>query len=133
MGTRSLTYVVENGKRIVCMYRQYDGYPSGHGKELYEFLQPITIVNGLGGDSQNVANGAGCLAAQMVAHFKNGPGGIYLKSVTPGDCWQDYEYYVNVNDNDNAISVSVKQSRARKFLFEGDVQQFGEWCTSTEY
>ena len=42
MGTRSLTFVKEqNGRKVstyVCMYRQYDGYPSGHGLELAEFL-----------------------------------------------------------------------------------------------
>ena len=31
MGTRSLTYVYENEAPIICMYRQFDGYPSGHG------------------------------------------------------------------------------------------------------
>ena len=70
MGTRSLTYVyTETYKRtkpkpIVCMYRQYDGYLSGHGLELAEFLEPITLVNGLGQNKQRVANGMGCLAAQ---------------------------------------------------------------------
>ena len=43
MGTRSLTRfieVVENKKNpITCIYRQYDGYPSGHGKELDFFCQ----------------------------------------------------------------------------------------------
>jgi len=37
MGTRSLTYVYDNKEPLVCMYRQFDGYPSGHGKELAEF------------------------------------------------------------------------------------------------
>ena len=38
MGTRSLTFVYEGEKPIVNMYRQFDGYPSGHGAELAEFL-----------------------------------------------------------------------------------------------
>lgn len=49
MGTRSLTFVYdEDGEKIVNMYRQMDGYPSGHGLELAEFLEPITMVNGIG-------------------------------------------------------------------------------------
>ena len=33
MGTRSLTFVYdEYGEKIINMYRQYDGYPSGHGR-----------------------------------------------------------------------------------------------------
>ena len=47
MGTRSLTRVFEKwedtkGKEkrqaIMCMYRQYDGYISGHGHELAQFI-----------------------------------------------------------------------------------------------
>jgi hypothetical protein len=51
MGTRSLTYVYggdRETKPLVCMYRQFDGYPSGHGQELIDFLKPIRLVNGLG-------------------------------------------------------------------------------------
>jgi hypothetical protein len=38
MGTRSLTFVYEENKPVVNMYRQYDGYIEGHGRELAEFL-----------------------------------------------------------------------------------------------
>ena len=42
MGTRSLTFVYEKygqvQKPVVNMYRQFDGYPTGHGAELAEFL-----------------------------------------------------------------------------------------------
>ena len=110
MGTRSLTYVYDNNEPIVCMYRQFDGYPSGHGKELAEFLKPIEIVNGLrpGGDENKIANGAGCLAAQMVAHFKDEPGGIYLQSVTNQDYdWIDYIYRIYVDSNTLTYKVSV--------------------------
>lgn len=51
MSTRSNTLVIEtdgNEEQIlVNMYRQMDGYPSGHGKELAEFLIKIRMVNGL--------------------------------------------------------------------------------------
>ena len=41
MGTRSITVVYDeyNDKPVVCMYRQFDGYPSGHGRELAEILK----------------------------------------------------------------------------------------------
>ena len=41
MGTRSLTYIkseYNTEDNIVCIYRQFDGYPSGHGIELANFL-----------------------------------------------------------------------------------------------
>ena len=57
MGTRSLTRVIEtwNDEKtnklkkqvLVCMYRQYDGYPSGMGSDLAEFLNGGKLVNGI--------------------------------------------------------------------------------------
>ena len=46
MGTRSLTFVYEENKPIINMYRQFDGYPEGHGAELAEFLLSGEMVNG---------------------------------------------------------------------------------------
>ena len=87
MGTRSLTFVTENeAMPILCMYRQMDGYPSGHGADLAEFLAPIKMVNGLGSDAESVANGTGCLAAQIVAHFKDtGRNPDYYDLIVTGD------------------------------------------------
>ena len=115
MGTRSLTYVYdENHNKLCCMYRQMDGYPSGHGKELAEFLAPITLINGLHtGMPKNAANGMSCLAAQLIAHFKTRIGGIYLEPLTRGlDCDQEYEYHVF----ENTIQVYEKPWRKRKKL-----------------
>jgi len=48
MGTRSLTYIRESEKSaaFLCIYRQFDGYPSGMGKDLYTILKGYKIVNG---------------------------------------------------------------------------------------
>lgn len=105
MGTRSTTVVIETGGEkeqiLLNMYRQFDGYLSGHGKELYEFLFPITMCNGLpcGDKGAKFANGAGCLAAQLVAHFKVGAGGIYIDSPTKKAAIgvHDYTYVIRVN------------------------------------
>ena len=71
MGTRSLTFVYDGKEPMINMYRQYDGYPSGHGSNLAEFLNSFdAIVNGISvGDNRKIANGMGCLAAQLIAHF----------------------------------------------------------------
>jgi hypothetical protein len=63
------------------MRRQYDGYLRGHGLELATFLLDMKIVNGLGLERKRVANGAGCLAAQMIAQFKTAPGDFYIESI----------------------------------------------------
>ncbi len=100
MGTRSLTYVYDGETPIMCMYRQYDGYLSGHGQELANFLNELTVGNGISGKPElfNFANGMGCLAAQMIVWFKKTPGGFYIHPVDLNqDCWQDYEYHVYEN------------------------------------
>ena len=123
MGTRSLTFVYDdNGTPIINLYRQFDGYREGHGQELADFLNSIDeVVNGLTlGEKRRVANGMGCLAAQLVAHFKLREGGFYLYPTTTKDCWQDYEYHVYekhviVKDPDDTI-------------FKGTWHQFYDWA-----
>lgn len=39
MGTRNLTCVVKDGEYKVAQYCQWDGYPSGNGVEILEFLK----------------------------------------------------------------------------------------------
>jgi len=134
MGTRSLTFVTENeAMPIMCMYRQMDGYPSGHGLELAEFLAPITIVNGIGDGNAIVANGAGCLAAQIVAHFKDGPGGIYLHRPNKHmDCWQDYEYWIDVKSDGIHVRVFEGEFAEENLIFQGNVQELMTFCSKEE-
>ena len=96
MGTRSLTFVYDGDKPVINMYRQFDGYMSGHGAELARFLLSFdAVVNGLPvGDTRKMANGMGCLAAQMIANFKTEVGYFYLYPVDAKDCGQEYEYHI---------------------------------------
>jgi len=139
MGTRCLTFVYDGDiteGAIINLYRQYDGYPSGHGAELARFLTQGTLVNGLRGEDRVVFNGMGCLAAQLVAHFKDGPGQFYLYPVTAADCGQDYEYHVY--ERDNIIHVQVRDRGCNMFgltmsetnaaLFDGPIGRFYEYC-----
>lgn len=126
MGTRSLTYVYggdTESKPLICMYRQYDGYPAGHGQELIDFLKPIKLVNGLGPEgNEKVANGMGCLAAQLVANFKDGPGQFYLYEPELGqDACQEYEYHIFDHE------IQVKDGYG-KTIFAGDYAEFDSFC-----
>lgn len=147
MGTRSLTFVyseTSNGEKatpIINMYRQYDGYPSGHGAELAEFLSGGRLVNGLSGmGKERQFNGMGCLAAQMVANFKEGAGNFYLYPVTTTDCGQDYEYHIRNVDGEFKITVfncgvnffGLTQSEQHDKIFEGNLFQFAEFCSAEE-
>ena len=85
MGTRSLTvlydtkYPEQDAEEIAVLYRQFDGYPDGHGAELDEFLKDMVIVNGISmSENRHIAYGGSCLAAQIIAHFKTEAGGFYL-------------------------------------------------------
>jgi hypothetical protein len=123
MGTRSLTYVYEGETPIICMYRQFDGYPSGHGIGLSEFLAKLKIANGISGNPElfSFANGMGCLAAQMIVWFKKTPGGFYIYPVEPDqNCCQEYEYHVYEN------KVVVKDPT--EVIFEGSYDEFMSFC-----
>ena len=99
MGTRSLTVLQDNdGQEIAVLYRQMDGYPSGHGADLAKYLKPFTVVNGfgLGAKRGKVASGMSCLAAQLVAKFKQEVGHFYLYPAGTRDCDEEYVYTVGV-------------------------------------
>lgn len=142
MGTRALTFVYdENGDRIINLYRQYDGYPEGHGAELAEFLTTGTLTNGLRmGQTGRFFNGAGCLAAQLVCNFKEEAGQFYLYPVTALDCGQDFEYHVYVNGKDITIKViscgcnffGETQSDVYETIFDGNLVEFTEFCKEKE-
>jgi hypothetical protein len=124
------------------MYRQYDGYPTGHGAELAEFLAQFTMVNGISTrESRKVANGMGCLAAQLVAHFKSEAGGFYLYPTSAVDCGQDYEYHVYHNGSEGLrVSITnrgcnffgLTQSDVNDRIFDGTVAEFTAFCTEKE-
>ena len=144
MGTRSLTRVIEtwkddDGKQkqemLVTMYRQFDGYPEGHGQELAEFLNSGKVVNGLGMDEkQKVFNGAGCMAAQMISHFKgDSAGGIYIYPNSTKDAWQNYEYHVLVDfDSKDVTLICYESGKRKKQLFKGSPDKFIEFVQKEE-
>jgi hypothetical protein len=123
MGTRSLTFVYDGDKPIINMYRQFDGYPKGHGSELSEFLMSGEIVNGFSNDNAKEFNGMGCLAAQMIVYFKKSVGGFYIYPVDTNDYSQDYEYHV--------YEDKVVIQNPGEVIFSGTWNEFRDFCCST--
>jgi hypothetical protein len=135
MGTRSLTYIEETHQtaiadeennnevhetkqNILCMYRQYDGYLSGHGAELAEFLQDFNVVNGYNHDTpKRSANGMGCLAAQLIAHFKDGIGNIYIHEPNDSNCGEEYTY--TIYEKDGKVRIRAYDVWAKNIIFDG--------------
>jgi len=135
MGTRSTYRIIEQyknedgsieNKNLVLIYRQYDGYPNGHPLETAEWLSTGTIVNGLGMDEKRlVFNGAGCLAAQLIAKFKDGPGGTYIHNLNSrGECWEDYLYDIIVKEDRTIEYVCYDNIDNKPELFRGTPSEF---------
>lgn len=106
MGTRSTTkFIIKRGDKltpILNVYQQYDGYISGVGHELAEFLLSKKIINGIGRgqDAFDYANGFGCLVAQYIKEFKDKVGNLYI---TDFEDRQEYNYEV-IFDEDKYYS-----------------------------
>jgi hypothetical protein len=130
MGTRALTFVYDaDNQPFLNLYRQYDGYiEGGHGSELAEFLAGKKLVNGYGKESNDLANGMGCLAASLVAHFKETVGGFYIHSVSETQCGQDYEYHVYEDKVKVLGPGSIFNPGVNAALFEGTWAEFAKFC-----
>lgn len=106
MGTRSTITFHENKKPLVNIYQQYDGYVSGVGHALAEFLKNMKMVSGVGlNEKQGThANGMGCLAAQFIAKEKTakGVGRLYITNI-----WEYEFYHYDVTFEDNKFQIAI--------------------------
>ncbi len=133
MGTRCLTIFYQEDKEIVVMYRQYDGYIEGHGKELADFLGGKKIVNGINpsDDQSLIFNGMGCLAASVISEMKEGVGGFYLLPAGTRDCWEDYIYHIR-GDIGLEPHIEVSYGSSDEFIFKGPASKYNEWLEAYE-
>jgi hypothetical protein len=107
MGTRgTVTFYNEHSQEpMICIYQQYDGYISGVGFELANFLKDKKVINGIRSDQSmetGFANGMGCIAAQYIKAQKTRIGGFYIANI--GDS-EDYDYHVKLVNGEIEISV----------------------------
>lgn len=136
MGTRSTYRVIQEittGKKVkklkqepLCLiYLQYDGYPSGHPCETAEWLASGKVVNGFGMTEELQFNGAGCLAAQLIAKYKQGVGGTYLHALGErGKCWEDYLYDIIVKEDYTIEYVAYENDVVPTEIFRGTPSEF---------
>ena len=136
MGTRSLTVFNDswNDEEIAVFYRQFDGYPAGYGTELLNFLRDMHIVNGMNSDNMKlkIANGMDCLAAQVVADFKEGPGDFYLHKSGTRDVGGEYIYTLYTKNNELQIKVEdtyedEETGKKGHELFNSSIEDYREW------
>lgn len=124
MGTRSTYRIRETlgGKTtdICLVYVQYDGYPEGHPLDTAKWLSEGKVVNGITSREGIVFNGAGCLAAQLIARMKDGAGGVYMIPLDSGG--EEYDYTITVTDY-KSITMTCTDDRSRT-IFEGTPEDF---------
>lgn len=134
MSTRATITFAENGVNLVRLYNHWDGYPTGLGNDIAEWLGHMRIGNGIGfGDNTYFANGTGCLVAQFIRDFKVEAGGLY---VVPMDSeYEEYNYHINVIYDDRG-TVSCKDvceikviDWSGKQIFKGSLEEFTQWAT----
>lgn len=124
MGTRSITVLKdEDGRRIANIYRQFDGYLAGHGKDLKRILGGARLINGFSGQKiPEHFNGMGCLGAWLVGALKdNSIGGIYLTDSEE----ESYVYTLSPAsriNGDTQIKLHVKSYD--KVLYDGLLDDF---------
>jgi len=128
MGTRSLT-VFNNemdNSEIVVLYRQYDGYPTGHGRDLLSFLNNMEIVDGISNtEKRRIANGMGCLSAQIVAYLKEAPGDFYLHSAGTRDIGEEFIYTLYYTEE---LRIKVQDTYDDgSDLFDGNMKSYKNW------
>jgi hypothetical protein len=93
MGTRARVNVIDGNKAILSIYRQFDGYPSGLGKEVADFAKKLTIVNGYSSDkAKTQSNGMGCFAASLVKYLKDGIGNVYIRDTSDESHGEEFSY-----------------------------------------
>jgi hypothetical protein len=123
MGTRSLTVFMDGEKELAVLYRHMDGYPKGHGADLKSVFGNCEIVNGIGGPTKHrIANGMDCLAAQVIAHFKTGPGSIYLMAAGTRDVGEEFIYTLYCPGDKGALHLKVQAGRVTYFGDPGTKQ-----------
>ena len=135
MGTRATIHIAkrEEGvsfseipeKKLVSIYKQYDGYPEGLGVTIADYLYGKKMVNGIGVDRSIVFNGLGCLAASLIAELKEEAGNVYVDNPESPHGWLDYEYviwgdegkdiWISIFDGNNCIFVGKPYKLLREY------------------
>ena len=128
MGTRSLTIFNSemDNSEIVVLYRQYDGYPEGHGTDLLNLLNNMEIVNGISNkEKRKIANGMGGLSAQIVAYLKEAPGDFYLHSAGTRDIGEEFIYTLYYTEE---LRIKVQDTYDDgNDLFNGNIKEYKDW------
>jgi hypothetical protein len=122
MGTRSTTKIYEDGRLLLALYKQYDGYPDGWGQELKDFLHKGIFVNGIRRTEDFLQfNGIGDFVLLLVKEFKEGTGELYA---TTEENEQEYNYIIEFNHLENyaKMKYSIRCKEDESYQEEGRIE-----------
>lgn len=118
MGTRSLTHIkTETGKTLLTIYRQFDGYPEGHGIELAKAILNHTGGRDRFGDDKQGNNGVQCMAAWIIHELKQSCGNIYIEPTNSKNCWEEFTY--TVRESKGGLYIIGILDSDSKCIFKG--------------
>ena len=127
MGTRSITQIYDQDQLMCTIYRQFDGYLSGHGKDIQDSLGSREFVNGIPFSTdgeQKYVNGMGCLAALLISHIKNNKAGnLYLKVPDP-HTRESWIYTLRGDSFQPELGVHLTVYAYAKVIYEGPLSAF---------
>jgi len=109
------TIIIKDDNFNVSFYKHSDGGLDSLGKTIAEFLNGLTIVNGFVNTHNKIANGMGCLAAQLCKLLKEEVGEFYI--INYPNYLEDYNYRIS----NNFISVI---DLGDNLLFMGSWEEF---------
>lgn len=132
MGTKALIRVFdEENNFLLGIYQHSDGYLSGLGEKLAEFLEKIKF-EGYSFEERvmgKAANGMGCLAAQIVGHLKDDWGHVYI---IPSSLVEDDSQGIHAHYCYDIHSNYVKVKHLGKTIFKGSFKDFGDYIRFLE-
>lgn len=153
MGTRSLTIVrsqwekgddgIENPiEHHGTIYVHWDGYLSGHGRWLADWLDGVVVTNGELGEAKHY-NGPGRLCTGMISDMHvDGKNPDLVKEGSI--CGQEYEYeiFVDYGMGGGTITVIVRDGPVTFFgmggedcaneVFRGSVEEYRQFISDAE-
>ena len=79
----------------------------------------------------DISNGMDCLAAQIVAHFKKGPGYFYLNAAGTRDVMEEFIYTI-YKPKDKGLHIKVEDVYDEgHVLFDGNLDKYDKWINKS--
>jgi hypothetical protein len=141
MGTRSLTHFYEKPREagaastpLLTLYRQYDGYLSGHGALISETFKGRRLTNGYS-DAQIDVNGMTNAAVILIGayYIERNQGGtpircgdLYITGAGASNEGEEYTYHLYPNQKEDSFHLMVEHGYAdvKTTIFDGPLDDF---------